>query len=498
MATYIILPSSGFLSDEMRTFGQSAKSSENFKGFSLGFSLGTEAPGMPVDADIAIVDSIAENGPKIAAMEPHMARKMRKKGSGLRVAPVRRYREMFRPLRSVRVKGLFDGAKVRTSVRLLLRSKTTGSPVEGATVVVVMDRSRNLGARRRSGVTGQVTITFPNSGTIAEEIFVFPRHSFWGLYGRNVHLTDQQVIDLEPIDMSAPDFLQELSGSDDPSDGGGILIGVVDSGVDATHPDLTVFGGTNFASDGNSNDHGPGSDGHGTHVAGIIAGHGARGTGMRGIAPAAQIYSYRVFPKNGGTTSNIAIGKAIYRAVEDGCDLINLSLGGGLSDPFLNEAIGHAFMQGVVCITAAGNDGRSPVSYPAWFKRALAVSAMGREGSFPDQSTETADIELPRSTTHADRFIASFSNIGAEIDFAGPGVGIVSCFPDTRYAVMSGTSMACPAVCGAAAKLLSATPAVAGLARDVRRAREIVELLRHSAVDSGFPQIFQGFGLPIV
>jgi subtilisin len=380
-----------------------------------------------------------------------------------------------------------------------LRIEGREIPLEGATVIAVLDRRRNLGLpRRKTSSSGEVTLTFPTASTKVEELFVYPRHGCWGLLKRDLTIREGDVLYAKPIDFSTDDFLQEMIGESGPESGGGVKVGIVDSGVDGGHRDLSVIGGENFATDGTSADWQAGSDGHGTHVAGIVAGKGKYRESMRGVAPAAELYSYRVFPKDGGSTTNFAIMKAIYKAIEDKCDILNLSLGGGLPDPALNRAIGEAYDHGIVCIVAAGNDGRKEVSYPAWYKRAIAVSALGRKGSFPDETTEHVEIEEPFPESYADRFIAHFSNVGYEIDFTGPGVGIVSCFPDNRYAVMSGTSMACPAVAGAAAALLSSDSEVLNGKRDRDRARRIAELVRASVSDLGLDRFFQGFGLPVV
>ena len=82
------------------------------------------------------------------------------------------------------------------------------------------------------------------------------------------------------------------------------------------------------------------------------------------------------------------------------------------------------------------------------------------------------------------------------MDFAGPGVAIVSTVPNNGYAAMSGTSMACPAVTGAIAGLLSANPAILKLKPDVRRSIAIVALVREAAVSQGFSQQYEGMGLP--
>ena len=99
---------------------------------------------------------------------------------------------------------------------------------------------------------------------------------------------------------------------------------------------------------------------------------------------------------------------AIDRAVIDGCQIINLSLGGGEADEGVRAAIGSALDRGTLVIAAAGNDNRGPVSYPAAWPAAIAVSAMGIKGTFPAASSELADVERPYGSSKKDAFVAGF------------------------------------------------------------------------------------------
>ena len=121
---------------------------------------------------------------------------------------------------------------------------------------------------------------------------------------------------------------------------------------------------------------------------------------------------------------------------------------------------------------------------------------MGRASLLPAQTAEAGDIAAPFGTTDSDEFIADFSNIGPEIDVTGPGVGVVSTVPG-GYAVMSGTSMACPAVTGAAARLLSANSSVLSMARNAARSEAIIELVYSKCKPRGFGPNYEGHGLPI-
>ena len=172
----------------------------------------------------------------------------------------------------------------------------------------------------------------------------------------------------------------------------------------------------------------------GIHVAGIIGMNQAQPSVLRGVAPGVAIRSYPVFPDTGEGATNYDIMSAIDRAVEDGCHILNLSLGGGDADEATRAAVGHAAESGVLVIAAAGNDGRKAVSYPAAFPTAVAVSAMGRRGTFPDEFSETGDVAKPFGQS-ADEFVAAFSNIGPQISFAGPGVGVVSTVPTSAWGI---------------------------------------------------------------
>lgn len=113
--------------------------------------------------------------------------------------------------------------------------------------------------------------------------------------------------------------------------------------------------------------------------------------------------------------------------------------------------------QGVIVgIVAVGNEAKTQVGYPAFyaFSEGLSVSAMGRKGTFPPGSHEESDIGTKFGTTDSNNFVARFTNTG-DVSLIGPGVGIISTVPG-GYGVMSGTSMACPAVTGMIAGMLSA------------------------------------------
>jgi subtilisin len=277
-------------------------------------------------------------------------------------------------------------------------------------------------------------------------------------------------------------------------------VGVIDSGADMHHPDLedAIEGGANCVPESvrPPGDFGP-DDAHGTHVAGTIAARGTPPGGVRGVAPGARLRIYRVFEAgNQSSGSSFAIIDAVERAIEDRCDIINLSLGfdPGVTDDAVSDALRKARNHGILAVAAAGNGGREPVEFPASDDACLAVSASGRKGLFPPTATEVDDVGRPFGADRRD-FIAAFSNVGADLDATGAGVGVVSTMPG-GYGPMSGTSMASPAVAAMAARLLARHPRVRRMKRTAARADAIRQLVIDAARSLGFGALFEGAGLP--
>ncbi|WP_245153567.1 S8 family serine peptidase [Chlorobaculum sp. 24CR] len=242
--------------------------------------------------------------------------------------------------------------------------------------------------------------------------------------------------------------------------GEGIIVAVIDSGVLYTHSDLAgkiwsnsgEIAGDGIDNDGNGyvddiygydfvNYDGYALDdyGHGTHVAGIIAGLD-NGTGVTGVAYDATIMPVKVLGSS-GSGSFTAVANGIIYAVDNGADVINLSLGAyGAYSSSVTSAISYALDHGVMVCMASGNDSQSSPTYPAILAETLGGIAVGAVNS---------------SNT-----VASFSNDAGGTDpydfVVAPGVSIYSTYSNGGYASMSGTSMATPYVAGAAALLLSA------------------------------------------
>ena len=217
--------------------------------------------------------------------------------------------------------------------------------------------------------------------------------------------------------------------------GQGITVAVIDTGVDLNHPDLkdNLVSGYNAISDSTDPQSLMDDNGHGTHVAGIIAAE-RNGLGVVGLAYKAKIMPIKAMDSNGeGDDVDIAAG--IVWAADHGAKIINLSLGSGDDASVLQDAIQYATGKGVLIVAAAGNydSGQSSaVAYPAADPNVLAITSVDDKNQ-----------------------ISSFSCTGPQVALAAPGEDIVSTYwdplGDAQYASMSGTSMAAPLVSATAA-----------------------------------------------
>ncbi len=234
----------------------------------------------------------------------------------------------------------------------------------------------------------------------------------------------------------------------DVTTGGGVIVAVVDTGVDYSHEDLDgkVIKGYDYV---NSDDDPMDDESHGTHVAGTIAGVTNNGIGIAGVSWGAKILAVKVLDENGsGTTFRVAQG--IKYAADNGAKIINLSLGGYGSSLTMSDAIAYAQGKGCVIVAAAGNDNCDTPHYPSCYQKVIGVGA-----------TDSFDVK------------SGFSNYGWYVDVAAPGSSILSCYSiNGGYAYGSGTSMATPHVAGLAALIASRYPGRTGdqLARSIMRA----------------------------
>lgn len=212
-----------------------------------------------------------------------------------------------------------------------------------------------------------------------------------------------------------------------------VIIGVIDTGVMLTHPDLDskITTGDNAGWDFVNNDSNATDDhGHGTFVAGIIAAESNNASWVAGVCWTCQIMPLKALDSAGnGNTFNVAA--AIDWARTHGADVVNLSLAASANDLTLQTAVNNAHAAGVVVVAATGND-NAGVKYPAAYANAIAVGSNNSSG-----------------------LRSSFSNFGPEIDVMAPGENVVSTILGGGYGAGSGTSFAAPHVAGVAGLMIA-------------------------------------------
>jgi len=498
---YVVLPSAGLVASEANPqqmlFFQTLQ--QTFSSPAKVHSLSTQIGMLP----IKVVDSIGENKAKLIECSPDDLPALRASHPSVRIVPVVYFQpavHRYRVHAPVAARSSRAQAKARAkpgAITLTIVSAKDGKPVPNAMVVAFTDFATRAGAQGKTNAQGRVALTLGGSSKKIERLYVYPALSYWPILQDNVTLKTGTKVPMPPIDLTLIDCVRHFYGGNDSAFGEGVKVGVIDSGVATNHPDLIVEGGQNTVPGEKPAEFGDNAtEGHGTHVAGIIAARGTPPSGIRGVAPGVTLRSYRVFGKGANNASNFAIAKAIDAAVADGCDLLNMSLGGGPPDTVTAEALTSAHNAGVVVFAANGNDGRKPVSFPAANSMCQAVSAMGLIGTFPKGTEPDGSVAAPYGTDKTN-FIADFSNIGPETDLTGPGVGVMSTVPG-GYGVMSGTSMATPAETGAAARLLGTKADILRMPRDQNRAAAMITAIAGACKLFGFEAVYEGKGIIIV
>jgi len=232
-----------------------------------------------------------------------------------------------------------------------------------------------------------------------------------------------------------------------------VRVGIIDTGIDLGHPEFSGRIHAQYNAADNNSDVSD-NNGHGTHVAGIIAANANNATGIAGIAPGVKLIVVDVFGE-ASYASTVSIARGIDYAASQGANVINISLGCYLDDAILRMAIDNA-ARNVVVVASGGNNSTNNMHYPSDYDNSIAVTA----------------------TTSADT-IAAYSNFGAQKDISAPGSGIFSTYLNNGYRTMSGTSMAAPVVSAVAALVLSANPSLS--------VSQVKDILYNTAVDLGAP-----------
>lgn len=264
-------------------------------------------------------------------------------------------------------------------------------------------------------------------------------------------------------DIDAPEAWDLDTGGDS------ITIAIIDTGIDLDHPDLQakITSGYDFVNDDNS----PDDDhflSHGTHVAGIAAAIGNNGLGIAGVSWGARLMPLKVL-NSFGSGSTFDVAQAIYYAVDNGAQIINMSLGVQNSQwpcsmSAIEDAFNYAASHDVLVVVASGNDGQNGVNCPAAYDQVMAVG-----------STTSSDTR------------SSFSNYGPRLDIVAPGSTIYSTISG-GYGYLSGTSMATPHVAGLAALIRSFDPSLSD-----NQVREVIQNTADDLGPAGWDQEY-GYG----
>ena len=344
---------------------------------------------------------------------------------------------------SVYDRALFD-------VDILIEEGLTDAESDGIPLIIDVDTTRSSGVGAMSEISGlanarSIGLTQTNAATIDKAESGAALDQLDREHGlESVHL-DQTV------EIALDSSVEAISGKQAQQqygvNGSGVTVAVLDTGVDADHPDLAdaVVDQADFSGDGIGD-----SNGHGTHVAGTIAGDGTVDENVTGVAPGADIMDVKVLGDDGGGDLSDIINGTEY-AVNNDADVISMSLGGpGSPNNPLVQEVEAATDEGVVVVSAAGNAGpdRETIGMPAKTEAGIAVGA----------------------TDHREDEVASFSSRGPTIserlvkpDVVAPGVDISAAnagadADSDAYQELSGTSMAAPHVSGLVAMILEAEP----------------------------------------
>lgn len=250
-------------------------------------------------------------------------------------------------------------------------------------------------------------------------------------------ITNYEVKSIEDeIDYMVPKSIQLTNVQtlwDEGYYGKDVHIAILDTGIDVNHKCLNnrIVETKNFI-DGSEDV--TDKNGHGTHVAGIIAANRSK-EGMTGIAPEVSLHIYKVLADN-GNGSHDAIIKALEQGINQKVDIINMSLGGTEANEKMHELINKAINNGICVVCASGNEAMGDngsvdeISYPGFWREVVEVGSVEQDG-----------------------IISKFSNSNYNIDLVAYGGQITSCYPGNKYATTSGTSQATPQISGALALL---------------------------------------------
>jgi subtilisin family serine protease len=374
------------------------------------------------------------------------------------------------------------------SLPVVVTDSTDSKPIPNVTIYGI---GRGVAYKAVTDERGTATLqTYDRS---LAQLIASPRDTYWSKVLYDTSMSPDQALNMElkPLLVTgAYDWGHRLMGFRHTVQywtGKGVKIGIIDSGITDKHADLAPTGGYNALEGQNPAAWNVDEKGHGTHVAGVTAAKNNR-IGVLGGAPNAEVYSLKIFP--GGRLSDLV--EAVEWCIHNRLDVICMSLGGHNPSRVVAGVLRDAYDRGITCVAAAGNES-THVAFPAAYPTVIAVGAIGRFGTFPEDSAHA----LTRSRFTDQRgglFAANFMNHGPEIDVCAPGVAILSTVP-TGYAAWDGTSIACPLVSALVTLILEANPALR--TGDANQSYSVRSLLFRATVNLGMSPYLQGRGLPL-
>lgn len=404
-----------------------------------------------------------------------------------------------------------DDAGIVSPPPFILTITAAGAPLAGVQIELSLTATSpsasSSSVSSLSAVTdenGKAVLPFDTTQWFAVTAQISPHGRAWS--GMIVHPVAGSTVDLACLPKAGPlGWWHQLAGIStfDPQAGAGIRVGVIDSGL-GPHPYLSHVIPAGAFINGTFQ---PGPEAtadvqwHGTHVSGLIGARPPLDSGeYAGLAPAAEVFTARVFAKGQGANQGDIASAIDVMSIAHEVDLINLSLGGSPS-AIEYDAILAAYARGTLCICAAGNDFGQPVLAPASYPLAVAVSAVTMPGTFPPNNM--ANLTRPPQLDHYGTggiFLPTYSNFGRQVAVTAGGSAVISTVPawdgeHAPYADMSGTSMATPVTTGALAAMLSRDAIYRSLQRTQARAKYARSRLEGAALSIGLVQPYQGQGL---
>ncbi len=243
------------------------------------------------------------------------------------------------------------------------------------------------------------------------------------------------------------------------STGSGVVVAVLDSGVDAAHPDLAgqVLPGVDLVDGGDGRED---PVGHGTTVAGLIAGRADDNTGVAGIAPGAKILPVRVLDKLNKYDDPAVIAKGVRWAVDHGATVLNLSLGGALRSDAIAEALRYAADRDVVVVACTGNVATDPSIREVWYpaREPGVIAVAGLSGGAPPSVRPTTSPSAVGGRGGGGDGLWAGSLTGPETVLTAPADNLTGARPGGGYWQVQGTSFAAPLVAAAASLIRARYP----------------------------------------